>query len=113
MTLLSHVRPIRSHSWVCGVTVTLKSRFGFWSSASLNTFVSTPAFVRESEGFSHNGPMRTRTVAGSGPPSAVCASTAVEPSTIASAIRKILRNIAKIRRVEHLRSRKEKRRRQV
>src|SRR5688572_21179208 len=65
----NHVRPSRSHSSVFGATVSVKSLLGVTSGGSLNTLVSMPTFGTEMLGFIHNGPMRTRTEAGSGPAS--------------------------------------------
>jgi len=53
------------------MTSNVKSLFGVTSKGSLNTLVSMPRLGIETVGVNPNGPRRTRTVAGSGPPSAV------------------------------------------
>ena len=65
--------PTRIHTSVFGVAVSVKSCLGDAPSGSLNTFWSIPRFVTETVGFIHSGPIRTRTFAGSGPPSGDCA----------------------------------------
>src|SRR3972149_4866212 len=91
----SHVRPIRSHISAFGDTVTVKSFFGVTSSGSLKTFVSMPMFGIEIVGFIHNGPRRTRTSEGSGPPSPVVwandAGAASNASERAAKIRRLKR----------------------
>ena len=72
----SHVGPIRSQKSDAGVTVRVKSRFGFCWSASLNTLLSTPMFVNEIVGLTRNGPMAMRTFAGSGSPFTACCAAA-------------------------------------
>src|SRR5262245_45842527 len=65
--------PTRIHRSVVGVAVRVKSGLGDALTGSLNTFWSIPKFVTETVGFIHKGPIRTRTFAGSGPPSGDCA----------------------------------------
>ena len=56
---VSHVRPVRSHMSVAGVTVIVKSCLGCCWSGSLKTLLSMPMFVSASVGDIENGPMRT------------------------------------------------------
>src|SRR5262245_33681845 len=69
---MTHVSATRSQRSTAGVSVNVKSLFGFCSSGSLKTLLSTPMLVIETVGFIQSGPTRRRTLAGSGS-STLCA----------------------------------------
>src|SRR5712671_2982492 len=69
MAPVTHEAPTRSHRSVPGVIVTVKSFFGALDVGSLNTLSSTPTLLSAIVGLRYSGPIRTRTFAGSGPPS--------------------------------------------
>jgi hypothetical protein len=77
--------------------VRVKSCLGDALTGSLNTFWSIPKFVTETVGFIHNGPIRTRTFAGSGPPSGDCADagTAAPNATAKTPAKQALRDNAR------------------
>src|SRR5258706_8802316 len=66
---VTHVEPTCSQKSLTGVTVKVKSSFGFFSGGSLNTLWSMPMLVTAIVGFIINGPMWTRTFLTSGMPS--------------------------------------------